>query len=39
MKGYIISSGYMGFINGKYLLFPTETEYVEYYKEANGNCY
>ena len=38
MKGYIVPCGYMGWIKGKYRLFATETEYVEYveaYKEGD----
>ena len=33
MKGYLVSNGYMGWIGGRYVLFPTETEYIEVYKE------
>lgn len=33
MKGYYTSYGYMGYINGKYRLFATETEYREYMEE------
>ena len=33
MKGYYTSYGYMGYINGKYKLFATETEYKEYMEE------
>lgn len=34
MKGYPIHEGYMGYIpNRGYILFSTETEYLEYYKE------
>ncbi len=36
MKGYYTSSGYMGFIQGKWMLFSTETEYIEVWKEVNG---
>lgn len=33
LKGYTTSTGYMGYIpNIGYSLFPTELEYVEYYK-------
>ena len=33
MKGYETQMGYMGYIPGiGYSLFPTETEYVEYYR-------
>lgn len=39
MKGYVVASGYMGYLPsiGKYLLFPTEEEYVEEYKEEAYN--
>lgn len=37
MKGYYISYGYMGFINGKYRLFATEEEYIEAFREGNEN--
>lgn len=30
MKGYPVSFGYMGYINGRYMLFATEEEYREY---------
>ena len=31
MKGYAVSTGYMGHIgNGRYMLFATEEEYKEY---------
>lgn len=32
MKGYPIPSGYMGYVNGRWILFATEDEYVEYLK-------
>ena len=31
--GYVIDSGYVGKANGRWMLFPTETEYEEYIKE------
>lgn len=34
MKGYNTSSGYMGFVNGIYILFATEDEYLEYMEEC-----
>lgn len=39
MKGYVVSSGYMGYLPsvGKYLLFATEEEYVEEYNEEIYN--
>jgi len=33
MKGYSIDDGYMGFVNGRYMLFASEAEYREYMDE------
>ncbi len=33
MKGYVVSQGYMGYVDGGYRLFPSEAEYVEYMEE------
>lgn len=33
IKGYYVSYGYMGYVNGKYRLFATETEYIEYMED------
>lgn len=33
MKGYPTQSGYMGYVDGRYILFATETDYIEYMKE------
>lgn len=33
MKGYYTSEGYMGYVNGTYVLFATETDYKEYMEE------
>lgn len=33
MKGYFISDGYMGYVNGDYMLFASESEYREYMME------
>ena len=30
MKGYFISEGYMGFVDGEYVLFASESDYREY---------
>lgn len=30
MKGYVTSNGYMGLVNGRYMLFASEEEYREY---------
>ena len=30
MKGYFISEGYMGYVDGEYVLFASEPDYREY---------
>ena len=30
MKGYSVSDGYMGFVDGEYLLFASEADYRDY---------
>lgn len=30
MKGYAVESGYMGYVNGEYMLFASETDYADY---------
>ncbi len=30
MKGYVVSAGFMGYVDGEYELFATEEEYYEY---------
>jgi len=30
MQGYYTSVGYMGLVNGEYMLFATDTDYYEY---------
>ena len=30
LKGYIVPYGYMGYVDGKYILFATETDYIDY---------
>lgn len=30
MRGYYIPSGYMGLVNGKYMLFASESDYRDY---------
>lgn len=30
MKGYTVSDGYMGFVDGEYLLFASEADYRDY---------
>lgn len=34
MKGYIVESGYMGYLEGAYQLFADERDYREAYEEA-----
>lgn len=33
MCGYLVSSGYRGLVDGRWMLFSTEAEYYEYMKE------
>ena len=33
MKGYNTASGYMGYVDGQYVLFVSEQEYREYLSE------
>lgn len=33
IKGYPVSNGYMGYIDGEYLLFASEADYREYIEE------
>ena len=37
MKGYPTYEGFMGYINGEYMLFATESEYAEYYLAHETN--
>ena len=30
MKGYLVGNGYMGLVEGKYILFESESAYFEY---------
>ena len=30
MKGYFTESGYMGYVDGRYVLFASESDYIEY---------
>ncbi len=34
MKGFFVTEGYMGFVDGIYLLFASERDYMEYMEEA-----
>ena len=35
VKGYNTPSGYMGYVDGEYILFASEQDYLEYIKEKN----
>lgn len=37
MKGYPTQSGFMGYVDGRYMLFATETDYIEFYMELETN--
>ena len=39
MKGYVIDSGYMGFVDGEYILFADEQDYREVFEEIQEVCY
>lgn len=32
MRGYLTQAGFMGLVDGKYRLFPTESEYYDFIK-------
>lgn len=34
MKGYTVESGYMGYVEGRYMLFASEMDYVDYIEEG-----
>ena len=33
MKGYQTNNGYMGYVDGKYILFASDTEYFEFMED------
>jgi len=33
MKGYTVLDGYMGYVNGAYMLFSSEADYREYLED------
>lgn len=33
MKGYSTGNGYMGYVEGRYILFASESEYYEYMED------
>lgn len=32
-KGYFTDNGFYGYVDGEYMLFATESDYIEYIKE------
>ncbi len=34
MKGYFVSNGYMGFVDGEYMLFASEADYYDFLEEV-----
>lgn len=34
MKGYVNGEGYMGYVNGSYMLFASEEDYWEYMEDG-----
>ena len=37
MKGYNTPNGYMGYVDGRYLLFCTEGDYLDYMRDFLGD--
>lgn len=33
MKGYVTDKGYMGYVDGRYILFASESDYAEWINE------
>lgn len=33
MKGYFVNAGYLGYVNGRYMLFASESDYHDYISE------
>lgn len=33
MKGYVVEAGYMGFVQGVYMLFANEEDYLDYFED------
>lgn len=33
LEGYFVADGYIGLVDGKWMLFATEQDYIEYVKE------
>ena len=44
MKGYSVADGYMGYVDGRYVLFASEADYREYLEQKfkfgfNDKCF
>lgn len=37
IKGYYVPSGYMGYVDGKYILFASEQDYLEFISDKEKN--
>lgn len=35
MKGYSVSEGFMGYVDGEYMLFASEDDYRDYMEQKN----
>lgn len=35
MKGYSVSEGFMGYVDGEYMLFASEDDYRDYMEQQN----
>lgn len=38
MKGYFVPDGYMGYVNGRYILFASESDYYDFVKEIQNEA-
>ena len=36
MKGYTVESGYMGYVEGRYMLFASEMDYEDYMEDGRS---
>lgn len=36
MKGYTVESGYMGYVEGRYMLFASEMDYEDYMEDGRA---
>ena len=39
MKGFSISDGFMGYVDGGYMLFACESEYIEYIRDEDDEAW